>query len=116
MTWSTIKRKTPLKRSGPPRKKRPGVRRGQPTREEKEGLRMAVYARAEGRCELNLGPKCIKGVLPYTADSPLFHGHLVHIKSRGAGGKWTMENCRWGCVECHSGYHHTTGIQIKTED
>jgi hypothetical protein len=102
----SIIRRTPI------RKKRPGTRRGQPTTEEKGVLRLAVYERAQGICELRLGPKCIKGVLRFTGVSPLFYGHLVHIKSRGAGGKWTMENCRWGCVECHIGYQHTKGVPI----
>lgn len=102
----------PLRRT-PLRKKRPGPpRRGQPTKAEKASIRLAVYERAAGLCELNLGPKCIKGVLPFEGSSPLDHGHLVHVKSRGAGGKWTMENSRWGCVECHSGYHHTEGKKI----
>jgi hypothetical protein len=110
-----MKRSVPLKRYTPVRKKRPGTRRGQPTPEEKAAIRLAVYERSGGRCELNLGPKCIKGILPFTGDSPLFHGHLVHVRSRGAGGKWTMENCLWGCVECHIGYSHTEGKPIPAK-
>ena len=48
MAWSRIERRKPLKRSGPPRKKRPGVRRGQPTDAEKEAERNRVYDVAAG--------------------------------------------------------------------
>jgi hypothetical protein len=95
------------------RKRRATPRRGSLTAAEKHAIRLAVYVRAQGRCELNLGPKCIPGVLPWDGESPLFYGHLVHVRSRGAGGDWTLENCRWGCVECHSGYHHTKGMAIR---
>lgn len=102
-------RRTPLKRSGPPRKKRPGTRRGQATPKEVEAVRDAVYERAVGRCELNLHPECIKGVLPKDGVTPWDHAHAVHGKSKGAGGKWTMDNIRLGCWHCHLEWLHAGG-------
>jgi hypothetical protein len=88
------------------------VRRGQPTKSEKEAIRLAVYERAEGKCELRLHRECSReAVLPYEGDV-LFRAHLVHIKSRGSGGKWTMVNCLLGCASCHSGSVHTEGARI----
>ena len=104
-----IPRNKPLRRYAPPRKKRPGVRRGQPTNEEKSALRLAVYQRAGGKCELRLHKQCSgERVLPYEGEV-LFRAHLVHLHSRGAGGKWTMENCKIGCAACHNGSMHTGG-------
>ena len=105
-------KRSPIKRYTPVRKKRSEPRRGEPTPEEKKAVRLAVYERAGGRCELNLGPKCIKGVLPFEGDTPWDHGHFVHIKSKGAGGKFTVENGRWGCYQCHLGYLHTEGKKL----
>ena len=102
-------KRTPLKRSTTPIRKRTKPRRGQPTPEEKAAVRLAVYERAGGRCELNLGPKCIEGILAFEGDTPWDHGHFVHIKSKGAGGAFTVENGKWGCFQCHLGYMHTEG-------
>ena len=93
--------RTPIKRGGPPRKKRPGTRRGQPTPEDVTAVREAVYARSGGRCELNRSAFCIKGVLPFEGDSTYSHGHLVHLRGKGAGGKTDEANCFWGCWHCH---------------
>ena len=102
-------RRSYIKRSAPPRKRRSKPRRGQPTREEKSSLRLAVYERAGGRCEIRLHKDCSGDrILPYDGEV-LFRAHLVHLKSRGAGGKWTMENCRLGCAPCHTGSMHTEG-------
>jgi 5-methylcytosine-specific restriction endonuclease McrA len=107
-----IQRYARLKRSAPPRKKRLGVRRGQPTKDEKSALRLAVYERDQGRCQLRLHKDCSRDrVLPYDGEV-LFRAHLVHIRGRGAGGKWTMENCKIGCAACHSGSVHTEGKRI----
>lgn len=64
-------------------------------------VRMAVYTRSDGRCELKLRNDCIPGRLPFNGHTPWDHGHLVHLKSEGAGGKTDEENCRWGCWKCH---------------
>lgn len=88
-------------RSAPPRRIRPGTRRGQPTRQERDIIRLAVYERAGGRCELRKSERCIPGILPFEGITPWDHGHLVHLRSEGAGGKTDMRNCRWGCHICH---------------
>lgn len=102
-------KRSPLLRKTPLRKRRPGVRRGQPTPEEKRSIRLEVYRRAQGRCELHNLPDCIPGVLPW--DGGVFQrGHLVHLRSRGAGGGWTLDNLRWGCWRCHLiGIHQGKG-------
>lgn len=108
-----IGRYTPLKRS-PIKKKRSKPRRGEPTREEKDAIRLAVYERAKGHCELHNLPNCVSGVLPFTGITPWDHGHLVHLKSLGAGGKWSMENCRLGCHICHLvGIHNPKSVPRK---
>lgn len=64
-------------------------------------MRLAVYERAGGLCELNLRDDCVKGILPFRGSTPFDHGHLVHKKSEGSGGKTDEENCCWGCWRCH---------------
>jgi hypothetical protein len=51
-------------------------------------------------------------VLPLEGDV-FERGHLVHLKSKGAGGAWTMENTRWGCFECHLGEMHEKGTKVS---
>jgi hypothetical protein len=105
-----------IKRS-PIRKVRSKPRRGQPTKAEKASVRLAVYERAEGRCELHLLPNCIRGVLPYGGGTVWDHGHLVHLKSRGAGGSWSLDNCKWGCYICHLvGLHNPKSVPPKPID
>lgn len=91
------------------RKKRKTLRRGELTRAEKDFMRLMVYERAGGKCELSILPNCIKGVLPYSGDTPWDHAHLVHLKSLGSGGKWSMDNCRIGCHVCHLVGLHSQG-------
>lgn len=98
-----------MKRRKPIPRKRAKPRRGQPTKAEKKALRWAVYERARGICELRLMPGCL-GPVPFNG-SLRVRGHLVHLKSRGAGGKWDMENCRWGCAVCHLDGMHTKGVK-----
>lgn len=105
-------KRTPIKRYIPVRKVRSKPRRGEPTREAKAEIRKAVYERAGGCCELKLGPECQKGVLPFDGDV-FERAHLVHIRSRGAGGTWEMNNLKLGCPRCHLGYHHTEGRKIE---
>lgn len=112
-------RRTPLKRSTKPiarspiKRRRSKPRRGEPTQLEKEQLRQQVYRRAGGRCELRNKAECVQGVLPYSGITPWDHGHLVHMKSIGAGGKWTEENCKWGCHVCHLIGLHVEGGKGK---
>ncbi len=106
-----MKRSGPIKRYTPVKKRRAKPRRGEPTAQEKSAIRASVYARSGGLCELHLGPKCVRGVLPF--EGGVFErAHLVHVRSRGAGGTWEMDNLKLGCPQCHLGYHHTKGMKI----
>jgi hypothetical protein len=95
-----------MKRS--PIKRRTKPRKGQPTMKEKAELRRLVYDRAGGRCELQLGPKCRRGVLPWDGDV-FDRAHLCHVRARSIGGTWDPSNLRLGCAMCHLGYIHTEG-------
>lgn len=82
-------------------KRRRKPRRGKCTPKKRNEVRLAVYERNGGCCELNVRPDCIPGILPFKGTTPYDHGHLVHRKSEGSGGKTDMENCCWGCWKCH---------------
>jgi hypothetical protein len=71
---------------------------------DKLELRGKVFQRSNGFCEAKL-----KGCQGYT---PWLHGHLAHIKSRGAGGADTEENTLWACGSCHL-LSHQKGIKLK---
>lgn len=102
-----------IKRYTSIRKKRSKPRRGEPTAEEKEALRREVYERCGGRCELDLLPACIKGVLPWEGDTPWDHWHLVHIKSKRVHG-WHISNLMGGCPVCHLEGVHRLGMKIRS--
>ena len=65
-------------------------------------VRLVVYQRSNGLCELRLSPKCwLRASWDW--------GHLCHILHRSRSGGWSAENCRWGCPECHIGWEHNGG-------
>lgn len=101
-------RRTPLRRYKAPNKKRPTLRRGQPSAEEIHEMRVLIYEKSGGRCELHLLPTCKTGVLPFDGDL-LERWHLVHVRHRRRFG-WPTEGpfrMRGGCYECHiRGMHH----------
>ena len=108
-----IQRRTPIKRSGPPRKRRPGTRRGQPTKKEKGELRRQVYDRAAGLCELRLVENCSGGrILPWEGDI-WNRAHLVHLKAKRRFG-WNLENLKLGCYGCHIEGMHNQGLKPQT--
>ena len=106
-------KRTPLRRKTEIRKRRSKPRRGALSREEKHSIKQAIYDRAGGQCELRLSPQCIRGVLPFDGPDPWSHAHLVHLKSRGAGGDWSAGNLRNGCWHCHLVSMHTKGIKSE---
>jgi hypothetical protein len=68
-----------------------------------------VFIRANWRCEVRLHENC-SGDRELPWDGDVFtRGHLVHIKSRGAGGSWDMSNLLLGCPNCHLISMHTEG-------
>jgi len=107
-------KRTPLRRKTPIRKRRPGTRRGQPTAHEKSAIRLKVYERANGECELRLSDECIRGRLPWDGPDPWSHGHLVHLRVRSLGG-WTEDNLRWGCWHCHLVSMHAHGMKVTNQ-
>lgn len=102
-------------RRTPIRRKRSKPRRGKDTDEVKAEVRHAVYERAQGRCELRLVPECSKDrILPESGVTPWDHAHACHVKSAGAGGRWTMDNILLGCHACHLvGLHNPKPVPPK---
>lgn len=100
----------------PIRKVRSKPRRGQPTKAEKKAIRDQVYEDSEGRCELNLSPQCIKGIIPKDGDTPWDHWHLVHRKSKRVHG-WERNNLCGGCHFCHLiELHNPKSVPPKSVD
>ena len=83
-------------------------RKRQPSAKEKAAIRLLVYERDAGRCQLHLGPKCNPNTLPFDGEL-LFRAHLCHIIPKSRGGKFEPDNLRIGCAQCHLGYEHTEG-------
>jgi hypothetical protein len=105
----TLPRKTRIKPV------RSALRRGELSKAEKTSVRRQVYERAGGLCEVKLHSKCIRVVLDWDGDTPWNHGHLVHRKSKGSGGKWTLDNLLWGCPNCHLiSLHNPKPVPSKT--
>jgi 5-methylcytosine-specific restriction endonuclease McrA len=105
-------KKTPLQRKTPLRAKRRTLRRGQLNPREKLALRSFVYERDKGLCQLRLHKDCTKDrKLPFNG-SLFVRAHLVHIKSRGAGGSWEPDNLLIGCPSCHLISVHSQGKRI----
>lgn len=78
------------------------LRRGELSAKEKEIIRHAVYERDQGRCV-----DCGK---PVTEKAGYWDAmHLMHLRSLGAGGDWSMENLATGCIYCHIGKRHNAG-------
>jgi hypothetical protein len=102
-------KRSSLRRTTPIRKRRSKPRRGEPTAQEIADLRLLVYGRCGGRCELSLSG-CKGGVLPF--DGSVFERwHLVHIKARRRFG-WDPSNLCGGCYWCHIVQHHGKGMPI----
>lgn len=78
------------------------LRRGELTREEKALIRHGVFVRDGGRC-VDCGTRVVE-------ESGLWWSmHLMHIRSLGAGGDWSMKNLACGCIKCHLGRRHNAG-------
>jgi 5-methylcytosine-specific restriction endonuclease McrA len=78
------------------------LRRGELTREEKAAIRHGVFVRDGGRC-VDCGTRVVE-------ESGLWWSmHLMHIRSRGAGGTWDMPNLVTGCLFCHQKRHNAGG-------
>src|SRR5438132_586085 len=65
-------------------------------------IRVQLYERSGGLCELQVSPKCPRQISFLTM-------HTCHVVSRGRGGPWDLENLKAGCLECHIGWEHNGG-------
>jgi hypothetical protein len=79
----------------PVRKIRPTLRRGELTPMEKTALRLTVFERAQGVCEL--GFKGCFGLVGWD------YGHLVHMRAKRRFGFLPSKDQQvvWGCANCH---------------
>ena len=78
------------------------LRRGELTRKQKEEIRCAVFNRDGGRCV-----DC--GAAVEWESGFWTSMHLMHVRSRGAGGDWALENLLTGCLKCHMKRHNAAG-------
>lgn len=78
---------------------------------DKTKLRRDVYARAQGKCEIEWdGKRCGK----FAAWDGIGKGELVHIRGAAFKRNDTLEHTQWGCRECHSRRDHP-GPQFVSE-
>lgn len=93
-----------MKRSriNPVRKK---LRRGELSSAQKDVIRRTRY-KMDNECCADCG-RWVRWDSGY-----LDSMHLMHVKSKGSGGDWSMENLRTGCPECHSKRHNCGGKPV----
>jgi|GEM_PF-2053599 5-methylcytosine-specific restriction endonuclease McrA len=104
-------RRTPIKRSGPPRKKRPGPpRAGRLEGDDLTGLRDDCFARDFGICQAMIpdgrtayqcGTQTFKD-LPHTAPNSY---HMAHVQGKRRGGD-SLQNVKTFCGDCHRKFHN----------
>ena len=66
---------------------------------EKAAIREAVFRRDRGRCVDCKRPVILERGLWVSMQ-------LMHLKSKGSGGDWSMENLATGCLDCHGKRHN----------
>jgi 5-methylcytosine-specific restriction endonuclease McrA len=90
-----------IKRSGPPRKKRPGPpRAGRLEGEELDALRAACFQRDNFTCTYcNL---TVYSDLPHEDPAS---AHMAHIQAKRRGGD-NLSNVQTECGACHRAYHN----------
>jgi 5-methylcytosine-specific restriction endonuclease McrA len=64
-------------------------------------VRLQLFERSHGQCELGLAPECWGSVSWFTM-------HSAHIVSKARGGPFTLSNLKASCPECH-GWEHGGG-------
>jgi len=74
---------------------------------DKTALRWVVFDRAQARCEIEWAGKRCKKYAPWSGPG---HGDLVHIVASAHGGSDSIDNCLWGCRDCHRRKYHP-GVQ-----
>jgi hypothetical protein len=65
-------------------------------------VRIQLYERSEGSCEVRESPKCWNWISWETM-------HAAHQVSAARGGKFELSNLRASCPECHIGWEHNGG-------
>lgn len=75
-------------------------------------LREKVYSRDDGKCV-----DCKQGVYFFDWEAPVKEliMELSHVRSRGAGGGDTLENCVTRCRECHQKSHNCNGKPVPSK-
>lgn len=78
-------------------------------REQRRQLRIALYERCGGRCEMKLSPKCLGRI--YFEGGFFNSMHMAHKERRWKfpDGGWNLDNLLAGCIECHMGWEHNGG-------
>jgi len=71
-------------------------------RKEITEVRVQLYQRSGGQCELRLSPKC-------WGQFTFAQMHTCHVRSRARCGTWDLDNLKAGCAECHIGWEHNGG-------
>jgi hypothetical protein len=66
-----------------------------PARERITELRLQLFERSKGRCELRLSPRCLDWISWSTM--------RTHIVSAPRGGAFQLSNVKASCPECHIG-------------
>jgi len=67
-------------------------------------FRREVFEHYRGICCFCMGPAPLTDVNGNY--NPFVCGDVCHIKSVGAGGSDTLENCQWGHHSCHMKQHN----------
>ena len=111
-----------VKRSGPPRRRRPlrqESRKGSDRRERFRRVRGQVLRRDGFRCQADVEARLLEAEVP-RADWPALPGcegapvnarlHAHHLRKRSQGGKDTPGNLLTVCLTCHDWIHHNERV------
>ena len=111
--------RTPIARKKRPNRKRYAPRRNRESPEETLQVREQLILRSLGHCE---GARIRRGkeiIIEHAPDcsgvADWDHGHAAHNKSRGAGGKFELDNLRWVTAACHR-WEHSGGKVVARKD
>jgi len=64
------------------------------------------------RFELD-GRRCVDCGRPVILERGYWNSmHLMHIRGKGAGGDWSMDNLATGCLDCHGKRHNAGGKPV----
>src|ERR1039457_2920334 len=98
-TMTELREKYEPEKRKPVNPKRKTQRRNRETPLHTLSIRMQMYARSGGMCESRVSPCC-------WISASWYAGQAAHIKSRGAGGAFELNNLLWLCPACHQWQHN----------